>query len=263
MANNTVPDISGQRFGKLVVMRFSHSQRSAMWECMCDCGNSTIVKCGNLRSGNTTSCGCVQRAAIGAVRRTHGKSRTREFRIYMAMKHRCENPNSPAYANYGGRGIRVAPEWRHDFAAFLAHLGPRPSKKHSLDRIDVNGNYEPGNVRWATRTEQARNTRANRFLTYNGRTMTLVEWGETTGLGRQVIEARLRYGWSLERALTVPKRKINRKKRCHEAGVPHRDLQAPATPSPCHRVLPASGLPGRAAGADCPRRRRAIRQRSW
>jgi len=214
------PDISGQRFGRLVVVRYSHSQRGAMWECVCDCGNFTTVRGGNLRSGNTTSCGCVQRSSIGDLRRTHGQSRSPEFRIYMAMIQRCENPNSPAFADYGGRGIRVAREWRLSFESFLADVGPRPSNAHSLDRIDVNGNYEPGNVRWATRKEQARNMRSNRLLTHNGQTMTLAEWGEKTGLGRYVIEQRLRSGWSVEKALTVVKRTLSRGEACNENSLP-------------------------------------------
>ena len=219
-------DVSGQRFGRLMVKRYAGSQRGAMWECTCDCGNTTIVKASNLRRGNTTSCGCVKRESIAAVRRTHGRTRTPKFGIWMAMIYRCENPRCPAFANYGGRGIRVAPDWRHDFQAFLSYVGPRPSKLHSIDRIDVNGNYEPGNVRWATWTEQMRNTRANRHLTLNGRTLTVAEWGEVTGLGRHVIEHRLRHGWSVEKALTVPKRKLTRRRKCDEGGLPLPYLQA-------------------------------------
>ena len=137
-------DLSGQRFGKLLVTSYSHSQRGAMWKCVCDCGNSTVVRAGNLRSGNTTSCGCVQREYIRNLGRTHGKSGMPEFRIFMSMIQRCENPNSPAFANYGGRGISVASEWRQSFEKFLSDVGPRPSKNHSLDRIDVNGKLRTG-----------------------------------------------------------------------------------------------------------------------
>lgn len=115
---------------------------------------------------------------------------------------RCENSSEQSFPLYGGRGIRVCAEWRHDFAAFFKHIGPRPSPTHSIDRIDVNGNYEPGNVRWATPTEQARNKRTNSRLNAFGETLTLVEWSERTGINRGTIESRIKYGMSPEKALT-------------------------------------------------------------
>lgn len=123
---------------------------------------------------------------------------------WQEMLRRCHDPGRPGYVNYGGRGITVCAAW-DDFPAFLAAIGPRPSARHSLERDDVNGNYEPGNVRWATRTEQARNTRRNRKITYGGVTRILTDWASVTGLTVGSIHARLELGWTVEQALTLPK----------------------------------------------------------
>jgi hypothetical protein len=120
------------------------------------------------------------------------------------MIRRCECERDKDYADYGGRGIRVCVLWRRDFAAFLAHIGPRPGRGYSLDRIDVNGHYEPGNVRWASQTEQHRNKRNNRLLTLNGVTKCVGEWAVITGINYTTLKERLRRGWSPERTLTTP-----------------------------------------------------------
>lgn len=126
------------------------------------------------------------------------------------MQTRCHNPNSEDYPNYGGRGIRVCERWRTDFAAFLADMGPRPSSRHSIDRFpNQDGNYEPGNCRWATAKEQQNNRRNNNFLTHAGLTLTITEWSLRTGLSRQTILHRLKRGQSVSRALTEP---VNSKK---------------------------------------------------
>lgn len=120
------------------------------------------------------------------------------------MKRRCHSETDDAYPNYGGRGIKVCDQWRNSFAAFLADMGERPSPWHTLDRIDNDGNYEPGNVRWALRADQNRNTRKNLMLTYNGKTQHLSAWAKETGLKREAIAARLRRGLSVKDALTKP-----------------------------------------------------------
>jgi hypothetical protein len=121
------------------------------------------------------------------------------------MKTRCSNPNRDRYHCYGGRGIRVADEWQNDFEAFKAHVGPRPSDEHSLDRIDVNGDYAAGNVRWATQKEQSRNKRKNVNITAFGKTQTIAAWAEETGLDYYALYNRLRDGYlSPEEALTIP-----------------------------------------------------------
>lgn len=148
-----------------------------------------------LRRGLTTSCGCL---------RQHGKSRTPEHAVWAAMIQRCTNPNSAKWKDYGARGISVHPRWRQSFRSFFDDVGSRPSPQHSLDRIDNDGNYEPRNVRWATRKEQARNKRSSRVLTVGGESATLAEWVERTGIGKSTIRERLNRGWSEERAVLTP-----------------------------------------------------------
>ncbi len=154
-------DIAGQRFGRLVVRERAGSDqfKKATWLCVCDCGGSAILSTGTMRSGNTTSCGCAATESKRAAK-SHGKCRTVEYGAWTGMIRRCEAPaHSKDFPLYAGRGIRVCERWRSSFEVFLADMGPRPGKGWSLDRIDVNGHYEPGNCRWATASQQARNTR--------------------------------------------------------------------------------------------------------
>jgi hypothetical protein len=116
------------------------------------------------------------------------------------MKDRCLNPGQKHYPHYGGRGITVCDRWKLDFLPFLADVGERPSPRHSLDRINVDGNYEPGNVRWATQAQQARNKRDNRTVTWQGQTLTVTDWARITGIHRNTLDARIRDGWPLEKA---------------------------------------------------------------
>jgi hypothetical protein len=194
-------DIIGQRFGRLVVkgMASRDSRGKYLWLCDCDCGQRTIVSGDNLRSGHTKSCGCLRGE-------NHGRAGTSLYKLWSEMKRRCNNPNSEKYANYGGRGIRVCDKWADSFEAFRQDVGPRPSSRHSLDRIDNNGDYEPGNVRWATPIEQANNTRCNRRLTFRGETATMAEWGRRVDISPVTLHMRLKRGWSVKRALTEPVR---------------------------------------------------------
>jgi hypothetical protein len=136
-----------------------------------------------------------------------------EYGIWCSMKGRCLNPNAHKYNLYGGNGVKIHPEWIDSFDAFYRDVGPRPSPRHSLDRFpDKTGNYEPGNVRWATQKEQMRNTSVNRTLTHDGKTMCITEWAEHLGICVKTIQCRIdQYGWSVERALTAPVRvrKVN------------------------------------------------------
>jgi hypothetical protein len=120
------------------------------------------------------------------------------------MIRRCTNPDSTGYARYGGRGITVCDRWRESFANFLADMGPKPTPRHTIDRINNDGNYEPGNCRWATGKEQCRNTRRNRYIEHDGRRMTQVEWCEETGMIKATLCCRLKSGWSVAAALTTP-----------------------------------------------------------
>ncbi len=138
---------------------------------------------------------------------THGHTvnyrKSREYRSWQMMKHRCHNPRYTQFRDYGGRGIAVCPRWRDSFEDFLADMGPRPVGT-SIDRIDKNGNYEPSNCRWATEQEQKRNTRRNVLMTFNGKTQCLTDWAAESGIPYKTLEARRRYGWTDERALTQP-----------------------------------------------------------
>ncbi len=134
-----------------------------------------------------------------------GQPFTPEYRAWKALIERCENAKCKAYKNYGGRGVRVAPEWRKSFTAFLSHIGARPSVDHSIDRFpNKDGNYEPGNVRWATRSEQNRNRRGLRLLTFRGETLCAVQWAERLGISSKALWSRIRRGWTVERALETP-----------------------------------------------------------
>lgn len=125
-------------------------------------------------------------------------------RIWCCMKHRCGNPDNSAYKHYGARGIRVCDRWLKSFETFCSDMGPRPSLRHSIDRIDNDGNYEPGNCRWATRSEQARNTRRTISVAFRGDVMCLKDWAAVLGIPYDTIKKRLRMGWAVERALSEP-----------------------------------------------------------
>lgn len=203
---NAPIDITGQRFGRLTVVGFSHSEGRPprrLWLCKCDCGKSVTTKLASLRCGKTKSCGCSRRG-VKHNRKPSGRpllKGTPEYNAWLNIKSRCSKKSAKSYANYGGRGIRVHPSWINDFAAFLSHIGPRPSASHSIDRIDNDGDYEPGNVRWATRKEQTRNKRNNYRVTWRGETRTLTDWAQAVGISRSTLEYRLKH-WPLDAAMT-------------------------------------------------------------
>ncbi len=189
-------DLTGHRFGTLVAMEIAPSVKGeTKWVCRCDCGKTLAIYTKALTRGMTTSC--------GHMKERHGASESVEYSTFRRMKDRCTNPKNADFSIYGGRGIQVR---FLTFASFLSEIGTRPSAKHSVDRINTNGHYEPGNVRWSTARAQANNMRVNRPLTWNGETLNLAEWGRKTGLGREVIEKRIdALGWSIDRALSTPK----------------------------------------------------------
>jgi hypothetical protein len=127
------------------------------------------------------------------------------YRCWTNIKQRCLNSNSQAYSNYGARGIKIYPLWEHDFNSFASYVGDRPSKKHSLDRIDNDRNYEPGNLRWATKAEQTRNSRRTRLFTYNNETRTLKEWSTVVGIPYKTLKSRLQKKWTIESLFNIPK----------------------------------------------------------
>lgn len=133
---------------------------------------------------------------------THGKCRTLEYITWLNMISRCEYPNRKDFKHYGGRGIRVCDKWRDSFESFLADMGPRPFQRASLDRINTDGNYEPGNCRWATQKSQTRNKKNNRLLTIGGITKTLADWADEYGISARTVWKRLNRGWDPYKSLT-------------------------------------------------------------
>ena len=198
--------IVGDRFGLLVVLRIVPGGRYRRAVVTCDCGAARSVRVGHLNSGATQSCGCQGRARALASRTKHRGAGTPEYHAWNGMKQRCMNQRNKAWAHYGGRGIVVCAEWLDDFAAFLGHIGPRPSPLHSVDRIDFRGNYEPGNVRWATADVQSQNRRTTRFVEFSGERLPLTVWARRIGITARAISLRLEAGWPLARALTAPKK---------------------------------------------------------
>jgi hypothetical protein len=196
--------LTGERFGRLIVVEEVGSRNGKLlWRCSCDCGGQTIAPTGNLRSGNTKSCGCLRTDTKSNL--SHGFSGHPVYRVWRDMIRRCHIPTCRSYRDYGGRGIAVHPEWRESFEEFERYVSALPRHGEpgmEFDRIDNDGNYEPGNVRWATDREQQRNKRNNRLITFRGESLTTVEWAERTGLPFTTIEGRLRLGWPVERALT-------------------------------------------------------------
>jgi hypothetical protein len=217
-------DISGQRFGRLVVVERDGSKNGkAVWRCVCDCGETTFVITSELRCGDTKSCGCQRRDVCSALgKRTScanskrggkkgGASRTRHghakrsggsltYGIWEGMIASCTNPNYRRYRDYGGRGITVCDRWRV-FDHFLADMGEKPDG-YSLDRKNNELGYSKDNCKWSTNIEQQRNRRDNRRLSHEGSTLTVSEWAERTGLKAATIHSRLGRGWDPSRALS-------------------------------------------------------------
>jgi hypothetical protein len=198
-------DLTGMRFTRLVAVERSGrtSSSGTVWRCNCDCGRQTMVPIGALRKGNTKSCGCLVTEWSRSLNKKHGLSNTVEYRLWVGMITRCTNPKRNKYQDYGGRGIVVCDRWRSSFEDFFSDMGHRPSPRHSIERINNDGNYEPTNCKWATKREQLRNTRRNRILALNGESHPLVVWTERLGVDKNTISRRIASGWSLEAALTT------------------------------------------------------------
>jgi hypothetical protein len=206
------PNLEGQGFGRLTVVSYAGRTPAgqSLWNCRCSCGGEARTTTTKLRSGHTTSCDCVKREKVGQRRRTHGRTIpdnvASEYGCWAQMRRRCLRPNNVAYPAYGGRGITICESWlngdgkRTAFECFLADMGPRPSKLHSLDRYPNNdGNYEPDNCRWAAKKFQARNRRSNRMVEVGGTRLCVAEACERLGLNHKIVNDRL---WSFERAIS-------------------------------------------------------------
>jgi hypothetical protein len=200
------PDMVSKKFGRWTVTGRDTSKPKgrAYWLVECECGSTGSILGSNLRNGSSQSCGCLNVDAHS----THGMKYTPEYQAWRAMINRCYRPEDISFHNYGGRGIQVAAAWLESFEQFFTHVGPRPTPQHSLDRYpDKDGNYEPGNVRWATLVEQQNNMRTNHLLTYQGKTQTIAQWARELGINHLTLRGRIQNGWSVERALTTPVRK--------------------------------------------------------
>jgi hypothetical protein len=191
-------DLTGQTFGRLTVInRADNKNNCTRWNCVCECGKSRTIFSMHLLAGLTRSCGCFHSFIVRDHIKTHGASYTGEYAAWKNMKSRCFNPKYTRYNLYGARGITVHPEWTTNFSDFFLHVGPRP-RGSTLDRIDVNGNYEPGNVRWATRQQQQRNQQKSIYLTSQGETRHLREWAEIIGVSAPSIRLFMKKGRTLD-----------------------------------------------------------------
>jgi hypothetical protein len=211
-----VLDHTGKQYHDVFVVSFAgrDSCGQILWNCRCKCGTEFVRRAQSLKL--LKSCGCLKVITGPAVGKehstTHGKTKTVEYKTWIGILARCNNPNDQHFPQYGGRGITVCERWRKSFTSFLADMGTRPSDKHSIDRYpDNDGNYEPGNCRWATRSEQQRNKSVNRWLELNGETLTLAEWSERTGLPQNTILNRLKRNLPIERVLSPQRERVRRR----------------------------------------------------
>ena len=201
-------DLKGQQYGFLSVVNFAGistgSRPERLWLCKCKCGAEITVRQNNLRSNHTKSCGCHMKQTSAIINRKHGYTKTPTYIAWANMKGRCLNKNNKNYLNYGDRGITVCAKWLNSFQAFIDDMGEKPGKGYSIERIDVNGNYEPSNCKWATTAEQNRNYRRNIYIEYNGRTQCLKDWATELGMCPSVLRYRIKAGWSVDDAFKIP-----------------------------------------------------------
>jgi hypothetical protein len=208
-------DLVGQKFSRLTVISFDHTDKHgfAIWLCECECEKQTksLVAGVSLRKGHTKSCGCLKEEISRIKSTKHGKSRSRLYNIYIDIYKRCCIPENKFYKDYGGRGIRICDEWSGEngldnFYKWSMENGY--TKELTIDRIDVNGNYEPKNCRWATRKEQQNNKRNTIYVTINGTTKAIADWAEESGIRRGIIYGRIKMGWKEDDLLKPSSRKI-------------------------------------------------------
>ena len=203
-------DLTGNRYGALVAVSPSHAKspsRYRLWDCLCDCGEVVLVDSHTLTRGQKKACGIGGHnwnRILADRPRTPAKSNSSEYSSWQKMKTRCLNPRSQKYPDYGGRGITIHQPWVDSFDSFLADMGLKPTPRHTVERTDNDGNYEPGNCRWATGPEQRRNQRRSFYVEWEGRRLLLVDIASEMGLSYSAIAGRLKNGWDIERALTTP-----------------------------------------------------------
>lgn len=200
--------VIGTRYERLTILREIEPVRHGKnlfrrVLCSCDCGNEVQVLFNSLRSRNTQSCGCLRREFLFKHGHSQRGRKTKTYTAWRSMVHRCSNPRNKQFKNYGGRGIQVCERWRDNFENFLADMGEAPTGM-TLDRENNNGNYEPSNCRWATGSEQHRNTRRNVWLKHGGRRMVVADWAHEIGIHPKTLRGRLERGWPVEKALSEP-----------------------------------------------------------
>ena len=207
-------DLTGQYFGYWrVVERFiSTEEKNTKWVCECKCGTRKVVSSVTLRNGTSKSCGCMRTELLLERVQTHGKSKTRLYRIWAQMIQRTTNKNKPDFYYYGGREIAVCKEWRESFEVFEKWAKENGYAENlTIDRKDNDKGYQPDNCRWVTMKEQNRNTRRTHYLTYNGQTKPLTDLADKMSIPRSVIDTRInKYGWSVEKALTTEVKTVSR-----------------------------------------------------
>lgn len=210
--NRRISDKTGVIFGRLTVIGLAEirvrlsGNEDPFWACRCDCGNTTVVSASNLATGASKSCGCLSKEISGERFKTHGMSDYPEYTIWKSMISRIENMRNKQYKDYGGRGIKIHPEWRASFAIFIRDMGRKPSLSHSIERKNNDGDYEPDNCIWIEFKKQSRNKRTTRLITHNGETRSLAEWGEVFNVRYELIRKRLNRGWTFLDAVSFPLR---------------------------------------------------------
>ncbi|MFA5240719.1 MAG: hypothetical protein WC476_13570 [Phycisphaerae bacterium] len=202
-------DITGNKYGRLVVIGYAGrtKDRHSLWKCVCDCGNTKTIIGNSMKRGDTTSCGCYAKEVEFSQHNglKHGMATTRAYNIWAQMIQRCINPKNKNYRLYGERGIAYCEKWQ-TFEGFWADMQNGYSDTLTLDREDVNGNYEKSNCRWATQKEQGNNTRINHTITYGGLTLTLSQFADKYNMSKETLWYRIKSGWGIERALSTPVR---------------------------------------------------------
>lgn len=203
-------NLVGEKFGRLTVLEELPNRVSprgwskTQWKCRCECGNIASVTTQDLRKGDIKSCGCLKNDETILRMTTHGDTNTRLYKIWVAMRRRCNNINNSDYSNYGGRGIRVCVEWNEEYLSFKEWaLSHGYSDDLTIDRIDVNGNYDPNNCRWISMKDQCNNRRSNRIYTYHGSEYNIRQLSDMFNIPYSRLYMRLYSGWSIDKALNT------------------------------------------------------------
>lgn len=199
-------DLTGQKFGRLTAIKRvgSSKNKSALWLCKCDCGNEIIATSNNLRNGNTQSCGCLATEIRRKLCTKHNMRNTRIYRTWKSIRQRCYYERNDHYKYYGARGIIVCEEWKKDFLSFYNWAMANGYRDDlTIDRINVNGNYEPSNCRWITLKEQNNNRRSNHLITYNNETKNLQQWIDKFGIKRADFYYLLKKGYKETEILNI------------------------------------------------------------